>query len=552
MRMLTHTEFVGSVFSQHVNVVFSTVHSLPAFEDRLKVCLQELTAKGSIDDGTHSDQVQCLDPTSWVDVFEPIAVYLHTLVSRFRNALVETDLHSFVKEVHGMIDQWRSRFGDSSSPNARRMTESIELSLKLVQREEERARRADLRLDAIREDASADAVHSSAVASYHQAEQFDGPGVLSISGEARHDNDFENITDILIAPTSDEVLSGKSPYLPSNQRHAPHHLPDDTVARHLDIHFRLLREDFVHSIRESCWAWQQASAAVKASNRDRFFFHGSSSVFMYRNLALHAITIDKHQGVALMVEFDDIAQLRNKSKTDRKDFWKRSKRLQHGSLMCITWTMASGETRLAFAAIVLRDEAELAGSTTRDAQLSASSKAQGKAGGSESATEHVPLQMKRPRIGLGMLNEADRIEFLRMIFDPVASRNVIMLQTCDSFFSYRPILEGIQNIAQDALPLLQYIVRPHDGSVEMPAYVQERTTYDLSMLLDPEKMQGMAGWKSANPVKEVRLRDEESLAAATAFLRQHSMLDEAQLQAIMAALTQELVLIQGPPGTGKS
>jgi MoxR-like ATPase len=86
----------------------------------------------------------------------------------------------------------------------------------------------------------------------------------------------------------------------------------------------------------------------------------------------------------------------------------------------------------------------------------------------------------------------------------------------------------------------------------MPAYVQERTTYDLSMLLDPEKMQGMAGWKSANPVKEVRLRDEESLAAATAFLRQHSMLDEAQLQAIMAALTQELVLIQGPPGTGKS
>ena len=97
MRLLTHTEFVGSVFSQHVNLVFSTVHSLPAFEDRLRVCLQELTAKGSIDDGTLGDQVQLLEPTSWVDVFEPVAVYLHTLVSRFRNALVETELHSPVQ-----------------------------------------------------------------------------------------------------------------------------------------------------------------------------------------------------------------------------------------------------------------------------------------------------------------------------------------------------------------------------------------------------------------------------------------------------------------------
>ena len=44
---------------------------------------------------------------------------------------------------------------------------------------------------------------------------------------------------------------------------------------------------------------------------------------------------------------------------------------------------------------------------------------------------------------------------------------------------------------------------------------------------------------------------ETSGVKQTDFLRQHSMLDEAQLQAIMAALTQEVVLIQGPPGTGK-
>jgi len=65
------------------------------------------------------------------------------------------------------------------------------------------------------------------------------------------------------------------------------------------------------------------------------------------------------------------------------------------------------------------------------------------------------------------------------------------------------------------------------------------------MLLDPDKMQALEGWRENNPVGRVCLKDEEALTEATAFLRQHSILDEAQLQAVLAALTEELVLIQG-------
>ena len=118
-------------------------------------------------------------------------------------------------------------------------------------------------------------------------------------------------------------------------------------------------------------------------------------------------------------------------------------------------------------------------------------------------------------------------------------------QTCDSYFSYRPILQSLQNIAQDATPLLQNIVCPREGRVEMPAYIQQNTRYDFSMLLDPDKMQALEGWRENNPVGRVCLKDEEALTEATAFLRQHSILDEAQLQAVLAALTEELVLIQG-------
>lgn len=71
---------------------------------------------------------------------------------------------------------------------------------------------------------------------------FEGPGPLRRDGP-RHDNDFPDIVDILIAPTHSEICSSVDPFLPANIPGAPHHLPPNSMARPVDIQFRLLREE---------------------------------------------------------------------------------------------------------------------------------------------------------------------------------------------------------------------------------------------------------------------------------------------------------------------
>lgn len=71
---------------------------------------------------------------------------------------------------------------------------------------------------------------------------YEGPGELRSNGR-RHDNDFENISDIRIAPTHEELTIRIPPYLPANIFGAPHPAPADSMERLLDIQFRLLREE---------------------------------------------------------------------------------------------------------------------------------------------------------------------------------------------------------------------------------------------------------------------------------------------------------------------
>jgi hypothetical protein len=71
-----------------------------------------------------------------------------------------------------------------------------------------------------------------------------GPGDIRPEGR-RHDNDFQDIQDIQIAPTHDELASPHDPYLPANIPGARHHLPLPSMERLVDIHFRLLREELM-------------------------------------------------------------------------------------------------------------------------------------------------------------------------------------------------------------------------------------------------------------------------------------------------------------------
>lgn len=77
------------------------------------------------------------------------------------------------------------------------------------------------------------------------AHTYEPPGTLR-DGGSRHDNDSTDIQDIRIAPTHEELLCPIAPYLPVFIPMAPHHLPDNSMQRHLDIQFRLLREEMMY------------------------------------------------------------------------------------------------------------------------------------------------------------------------------------------------------------------------------------------------------------------------------------------------------------------
>ena len=77
------------------------------------------------------------------------------------------------------------------------------------------------------------------------AQTYDPPGDLRADGP-RHNNDHRFIQDIRIAPTHEELFSAVPPYLPVFLRDAPHHHPADSMERHLDIQFRLLREELMY------------------------------------------------------------------------------------------------------------------------------------------------------------------------------------------------------------------------------------------------------------------------------------------------------------------
>jgi hypothetical protein len=97
-----------------------------------------------------------------------------------------------------------------------------------------------------------DVAHSTVTADQMQqalssrlSHTYEPPGTLRDGGTPRHDNDSSDIHGIRIAPTHEELLCPLQPYLPVFLPGAPHHLPENSMQRHLDIQFRLLREEMM-------------------------------------------------------------------------------------------------------------------------------------------------------------------------------------------------------------------------------------------------------------------------------------------------------------------
>jgi hypothetical protein len=530
LRLVTKDEFQSSMLSQYLNPIYATLHQCETFEQHICVCLADLTKVRSIDDPFYSDGKgqaaagpvdrwgadDVWAPASWVDVFQPVSQYALQVVQRFRESHHSASTRALADRCHSLATEWRSW---NPHPQAQATLDGLDLSLKIFARAARQLEQAQAR----EKSAERELLFSPApVDGIYPAEQ-DGPGEMRRAGCPRHDNDHAQIRNINVAPTCGEALSLDAPFLPRNAPTAPHHLAG--AERLLDVHFRLLREDFLRTLRTGVAAyWHEDSERGRArSRRGRFEFAGGESMFVFTSPAVVGIACDVGAGISFEVEFDDVAQNAAAPRDKRMQFWKRSRRLQLGCLVCLCWKGAADTPSLVFGTVSGRDESDLA-----------------------------PAQLRlRPRFKLSTRcsgTEFDDFLFRRML-SPQNEADTVILQASDDYFSYEPVLSALQKLEPAVFPLESYLASwdtsaRADKEVAPPSFVTPETKLDLSSLLNA------APQHVREQMTKVQILAEPARQQAWQLLREYSTLDDAQARAIECALTRELVLIQGPPGTG--
>ncbi|XP_030831935.1 NFX1-type zinc finger-containing protein 1-like [Strongylocentrotus purpuratus] len=136
----------------------------------------------------------------------------------------------------------------------------------------------------------------------------------------------------------------------------------------------------------------------------------------------------------------------------------------------------------------------------------------------------------------------ERDEEIAEIF---TEKTFIMAESSAYFEAYRHVLSRIKNVTEQSMPLTDYIISA-STKTSPPAYIRNDRSieYDLSSIVSDKVPNAK---HTAMRMKTVRILDGREWTRLG-----NTGLDESQLRAVQAALTQEMTVIQGPPGTGKT
>ncbi|KAL9592854.1 MAG: hypothetical protein Q9179_006303 [Wetmoreana sp. 5 TL-2023] len=360
----------------------------------------------------------------------------------------------------------------------------------------------------------------------------DMPGSLSVEGP-RHDNDHEDITNIKIMPTTQEIQSHRSEYLPFRDPGAWHLTG---IKGLLDRQFRLLREDTVGQLRDAVGLEVES---LRNTDRGRDTAKNSKQgprTIAYKHADLIDIEFDKRKGLQVSVEFDQPSAVFKMSPTQRRDWWENSKQLQMDSLLCLVDSEAGTIFLSAAQQINARDGGPT--SETNDGH--------GTPEGHPSPIKPQNL-FNHPQRAVAILRPVDTYKhdikhvvntFNRQHHPPqsLVEFPAVLLP------SFRPTLQALQQMSRDTeLPFAELLAPPprreREPYVPPPPYaLEEGFRFDLSCLLTNGRDLELSPGKRF---------DHEALTRG-------STLDKAQADALVDALCRSLALVQGPPGTGKS
>ncbi|KAG2361405.1 hypothetical protein BDR07DRAFT_1472123 [Suillus spraguei] len=540
LRYMSSDFVVQSTLRTQVNQLYMTVlQNLPSFADAVEKSMDSIVASRSFSDpgSVRKDPVDA-------QAFASIAGVLHEFLVRFKNAVATYPrLAPLVMNLQKWFVEWKAgvqanppsfdNFVGGLQPAVRdlliqTLNEKIHKLVSIVEREQGKEKRPDRQKQAAPS-------NEGILAALHSGYQ--GPGTVR-EGGPRHDNDFEDIYDIRIAPTHEELMSRIPPFLPVNFFGAPHPAPMESMQRLLDIQFRLLREELTAPLRQAIQLVHddlktQPRKKTKLADllknkggkyRGQADTQDSIMFNVYTGVDFESLVPD-WRGISASIVVDaPPGRARSNNSRMRTSFWEgmSGKRLSQGGLIALVWQ--SGNDISVHLGVIANSLQDL--------------------------TEYVKRDPDRVRLRIVFFDTKLELRILQELRNPqMSGQNIkLLVESSVMFESIRPFLEALKR-EPELVPFSRYLVHRPPGflntcKVDPPRYsTMPGFAFNLSCLF-PDK----------TDVEDLTLSvtDPQSIENARAELRRSSRLDPSQADAVVDALTREVSLIQGPPGTGKS
>ncbi|KAI5305889.1 hypothetical protein KEM56_002975 [Ascosphaera pollenicola] len=430
-----------------------------------------------------------------VDTFSKILQCLHQLVCREPRAQMNPELPELVNYLKGFYSK----------------TQDVDIDIKVM---------IDQKLSIIERIIQRTAAQSCADGAPNEAQQvskrFAHVKDIEVPG-SRHDNDKEDIGQIQIVPTELEIRCNQADFLPTTDFSEPHFL--EGPERLLDVHFRLLRHDIFSGLKETMAGLTHVVDNGLSTSTWADVVAKSQGAHIYRSASLVKSQFTKRAGLQFCISFRLPERIAKLKKQDRSEWWKRSRRLSPGTLLCLV--LIQGR-RLQIIPLIA-EENEI-----------------GKDGVSGLITaKPVVLTSDATRRLLEHNAQYSRSN----------DKNLVMEFSSVLPATFVPILENLQRMHREGnWPFAQWLVpKPFEvdgvpGSVDVPPplYARNRGFYfEMGSILN-------------TPDQSLQYRPGLNEDRITEQLKSQSPLDEGQVSATVAALSREFCLIRGPPGTGKT
>ncbi|GLB37649.1 putative P-loop containing nucleoside triphosphate hydrolase protein [Lyophyllum shimeji] len=546
LRFYSSDLVVKSTLSHLVNGLYMCImHNCDTFCEQIEACMDAFMAARSFKDrkaAVNSDPIGS-------QVIASLAGVFFECLTRFKNSTAtHPGLLVIIRRLREWTDAWTAGisatpagFDDpfsTTTPAARdhiisHLRNKVDRLVHIVDREEARLDRAARRTKSALSPCLGANLGEGIIAALRLT--YDGPGDLSVRGRPRHDNDFIDIQDIRIAPTHEELIGTAAPFLPANLYGAPHHLPNESMERLLDIQFRLLREELTAPLRTSVQlVWEDFLSTKKTRLDEIIKNHGgryrgfadtqeSITFNVYTGVKFLSLLPDR-RGLAVSFSFDSPpGRARSPQSRVRKAFWEgmSGKRMMRGGLVALVWKRGTRvDVHLGVLASSVKD-----------------------------LTESAHADKDRVSARIIFFDPDVELRILQALKEPASQYGgtAIIVEAPVMFEAIRPFLEALR-VEPESVPFSQYLVhRPvrfFSGSgIRPPQYARiPGFAYQLAPLFPHEA--GVADLK-------LYVNDADSVAGVLRAL-ERSRLDLSQASAVVEALSREVALIQGPPGTGKS